>query len=142
MGLDNGIIIKSKTEKGFDFLNEYYHDEINKSYSPGEYEIVYWRKCWNLRGRMLEVFKDNPTEMYGYKTSLSIVDLKKVVELVLKYFLDEKNWDSEYGQSIWEWETMLRNIADEIFEIRRFLDNAKEEEIQDEDLEIYFYDSY
>ena len=142
MGLDNGIIIKPKTEKGFDFLNKYYHEEINKSYSPGEYEIVYWRKCWNLRGRMLEVFRDNPSDNDGYKTSLSIVDLKKVVELVLKYFLNEKNWNNEYGQSIWEWKTMLRNIADEIFEIRRFLDNVKEEGIQEEDLEIYFYDSY
>lgn len=142
MGLDNGIIIKGKTMKGFDFLNNYYHDDITDAYSPGDYEIAYWRKCWNIRGRMFEVFKDNITAKDDYKMHLSLVDLKKVVELVLKHFLDEKNWDSEYGQSIWLWEEQIRNIADQIYKIRHFLELVEEEEIKDEDLEIYFYDSY
>lgn len=139
MGLDNGIIIRGKTEKGRAFLKNFYSDEMS-DYRPGDYEPVYWRKNWNMRGRMLEIFEDNKRKD-EWHIILSLFDLAIVVEKVLKYFLDENNW-GDYGSSLWEWHVAVRSIGNQIFNLRDFLENAEISNIHNEDLEIYFYDSY
>ena len=70
---------------------------------------------------------------------LKIADLEKVV-LVMKHFLDENNWDT--SESIWEWYIQVPAIADTIKKIRLFLDYLDEEDLDDRDFSIIWYDSY
>lgn len=138
IGLDNGLIIKPKTTDGASFLAENFPG-LKEHYSSEEkYKFGYWRKCWNLRARFFEYFPPEYSE--SYHIYLTIGDLIVVIEKVLKYFLDENNWDR--ADSIWEWEIQLPHIAETIRDLRFFLQDIKDEGLGNEDFEIYFYDSY
>lgn len=142
MGLDNGILIKGKTLKGKFFLKE--HFDNLKTYG-NSYEIAYWRKCWNIRDKFLEVFSDKDYDRQGGEIHLDVEELYDVVEHILKYFLIEDNWIEGNGfviGSIWTWEEQLRNIADIIYNIRKFLELYKEAGLDNNDFDIIFYDSY
>ena len=131
--------MKGKTDKGKEFLNEnfsYLHNDwaLNRS----EYEFAYFRKCWNIRTKFFEYFPpDKPNNSHTY---LTIGDLITVIEKVLKYFLDEENWDR--GESIWDWHIQVAPIAKAIKDLRFFLIDVEAEGIKNKDIEIYFYDSY
>jgi len=142
MGLDNGLMIQGKTAAGRRMLKDNFN-HLKDEYSDGtvEYEFIYWRKCWNMRNRMEEFGllddADNKT--------LTIENLVTVVEDVLKYFLNEDNWvhgNSFSNGSIWNWTTMIATIAQEIHDIREFIEDVEANELTDEDFKIYFYDSY
>ena len=56
MGLDNGLIIKAKNHKGAEFLRKidcFEEEEVNSE----RYELGYWRKCYNIRAKVLDEFK-------------------------------------------------------------------------------------
>lgn len=136
MGLDNGLIIKPKTDKGAEYLSENFDYLKNKYSSDIEYEFFYARKCWNIRYRFFEY-------NLGYDADhryLKIADLVSVVNDVLKYFLNEDNWDR--SESIWDWEVQVPHIAEAIKNLRFLIKDVEYGDISDEDLEIYFYDSY
>lgn len=141
MGLDNGIVVKAKTLRGSRFLEKYfsYLDKFD-----GGYELAYWRKCYNVRGKILECVK-NAYDAGDFE--LDTTDLVQVLE-VMKYFLDKEHW-YEDGGSIWTWEEQLRNTANIIYNITRFLEyiedgdgDVPEDEVSAEDFEITWYDSY
>jgi len=147
MGLDNGLLIKGKTEKGRAFLeksfsankDDYYYDTDDKN-TP-VYEFAYYRKCFNMRDRM---FQYGLLEDCGDKI-LSIKDLETMRNEVLKYFLNEDNWvigNSFSNGSIWEWEEMIGVIGENISDISRLLRYIESDDITDADLEIWTYDSY
>lgn len=138
MGLDNGLIIKPKTPKGEEFLKENFSYLLDTFSSEVKCEFGYWRKCWNIRARFFGYFPpDKANDSYTYFT---FGDLIVIIEEVLKYFLDEKNWDR--SNTIWDWEVQLPHIAETIQNLRFFLQEVKEEGLSNEDFSIYFYDSY
>ena len=141
MGLDNGIIVKAKTLRGSKFLEKYFShlDKLDSGY-----ELAYWRKCYNVRSKILERVK-NAYDAGEFE--LNTTDLVQVLE-VMKYFLDREHW-YEDGGSIWTWEQQLRNTADIIYNITKFLEyiedgdgDVPEDEVSAEDFEITWYDSY
>ena len=143
MGLDNGIIIKGKTEKGRNFLKEYF-SSLEDKYTKEEYELGYWRKCWNIREKFFEVFPEE------YHVSLKFKDIPKVIK-ILKYFLKEKNWTKTNAQSqVFSWVDELPSIAISIQNLSRvyeeYLENKEYVEeykgLNDKDFDFYFYDSY
>ena len=151
MGLDNGLRIKGKTIAGKNFLKEHCNhmkDEDN----PIWYEFGYWRKCYCVRDRFLDVFKDKNYDGQGGSFNLNVADLIDVVENVMKFFLEDEDRWNDYGNgfttgSIWEWHIGLRSITDCIYKIREFLidyeiENEDGEKISDSDFVIEFYDSY
>lgn len=139
MGLDNGIFIKAKTPAASKLLNEQF--EHLKQGTSGEFEFCYWRKCYNIRGRTLEVFS-NKYDRDKCEIKFKYKDLSKFNEKVLKYFLDESKWYGSEG-SIWEWHIMLPNIGNQIRDITEFLEMVDlEPDIKKKDFEIIFYDSY
>ena len=146
MGLDNGIIIRGKTAKGINFLtrfHENYGGFSEDAYSgPGVYEIIYLRKCWNIRYKALSLGLLNDCCDDDGDRVLSITELNDVVDL-FKYFLVEKNWQED-GDSIWQWHTILPHLAEAIRDIRYFLQEYEDEDfdLSEEDFEITFYDSY
>lgn len=141
MGLDNGIIVKAKTLRGSRFLEKYFShlDKLGNGY-----ELAYWRKCYNVRSKILEWVK-NAYDAGEFE--LNLTDLVQVLD-VMKYFLDKEHWYEE-GGSIWTWEEQLRNIADVIYNVTKFVEyledgegDLPEDEVSAEDFEILWYDSY
>jgi len=142
MGLDNGIIITDKTKKGEDFLKRHFSD----NYSPylSEYEFGYWRKCWNIREKFLDDFNiDKNEQLIHFKIS----DIPSIIN-TLKYFLDENNWEYNGRTSlVFNWYEEIASIANAIRDLYLFYDYIdegadNEDDVTDEDFEIYFYDSY
>jgi hypothetical protein len=145
MGLDNGFVIKAKTERAKEFMEgNFYSFKVDWYDTDSDYEFGYFRKCWNIRdGLRSYVFKDRFKDN-GY-TYFTIEDIPEIIA-GLKYFLDEDNWDND--ESIWEWYVALNRISDAIYRLYRFYDIKKELEaygewdLSDDDFEMYFYDSY
>lgn len=119
---------------------EKYFGNLKDTYeSVPTYEFLYARKCWNIRARFRDLgFLKDEGEHRIY-----IKDIPTIIDKILKYFLEEKNWEVD-GNSIWEWETMLPHIADAIRSLRIFLEYVldEDENFIEDDFYISFYDSY
>ena len=140
MGLDNGLMVRAKTIKGARFLEQNYAN-IKDDCFANSYEFGYWRKCWNIRHKVLNTFKNKGYDGMGGDLILNIADLVTFRD-IMKYFLIEENWrNSDYG-SIWSWEESISGIAKTIYWITQFLEDVEYEGLSDTDFEIYFYDSY
>lgn len=131
MGLDNGIVVtKSKlADKIFKDEKRFYYFECAE-----EYEIVYWRKCWNLRTAVQNItgrFFDNNEQI-----ALSIDDIAKLIKYLKN--LNKKNWEDD-GSSIWEWEEYKDKIKQDIKNLKYLLRYMKKYYLK---LEVWFYDSY
>ena len=119
-------------KENFDHLTDTYASELT-------YEILYARKCYNIRRKFFECgFAEDGTAKRIY-----IKDLPTIIDKILKYFLVEDNWRVD-GDSIWEWYNMLPQIADAIQSLKMFLEylQCEDEEYTDDDFYIIFYDSY
>ena len=147
MGLDNGIIIKAKSENGLNFLRKNFSDLKAEFDDEGrEFEFGYWRKCWNIRSKFLEDFWYNEE---NYEIRFSIDDIPEIIE-TLEFFVEEKNWTYGNG-SIFEWSDEIKHLLKVIRDLKFFylgvkelinLNTANDEMLREEDFEIFFYDSY
>lgn len=132
MGLDNGIMLKIKNREAFGdiptWLNHQPWDSKN------EYEITYWRKCWNIRNTVLNLLcwvNQNGT----YTLSL---DNFKLVIREIKPLLTKKGWND--SESIWSYNEIKRHYRHQLkhaAKIAKWLEDKPEDSY-----EIYFYDSY
>ena len=130
MGLDNGICVK-RNEKAMNIYDKLKHlesdwDEEHKY----DFEIAYWRKCWNVRSiifRCLGDGRDNDD------TQIKRDDIAKIVAELKS--LNHKTWYE--GDSIWTWEEQKSHM-------KRYIENLKYlYKLMDKyDLDVYFYDSY
>ena len=134
IGLDNGIIIKGKNKKGQEFIK-------SRENSWNEYELGYWRKCWNIRSKFIDDFKYNKDEQ---KIKFSLKDIDKIID-TLAYFLVKDNWEYE-GQTstVFSWEEEIPSIAQAIKNLYDLKEEIyyMDEKITDADIDFYFYDSY
>ena len=133
MGLDNGIIArKSNNEK----INNKLLALNTYTYSEGDHEIAYWRKCWNVRGAIADVIGgiyDNGETPLAYEDIIAVIKQ-------LKWF-NKKNWsgDSWYDGSIWEWDEIEKSHRDCIKRLQRLARLMKK---YPGEIDVYFYDSY
>ena len=146
MGLDNGIIIIPKTERGKDFLESFYSPELMEEAEwkenpwNKEWDFSYWRKCYNIRNKFLQEFSDK-YDKEKQEINFNFNDIPHIIK-VLKYFLKENNWEKD-GCSIWEWHQRIIGIAETIhYFYVLFEDGIYRERITEEDIEIFFYNSY
>ena len=102
MGLDNGIVLSRVSRdlipaKVHLFFDEPEHDR---------YELAYWRKCWGVRGEIMEAinYVDNSL---GGSMELSIRDIENLI-FVMKKFLKKDYWD-ENANSIWTFQQYRRH---------------------------------
>jgi hypothetical protein len=100
MGLDIGITIKGKTEKGKAFLDDYARINGVDKYDDG-YEFGYWRKAWNIRARVYDVFKLKDYSDCNMFMSFKQLDIFE--HEVLRFFLDEKNWEYDDRSFLFSW---------------------------------------
>lgn len=132
MGLDNGIVVKFKNEVENTPL---YHEQWRPI---KEYEVAYWRKCWNVREDLGEVFGTIGKEFYDTKLTPEL--LTAILSVLGSYNAD--NWvaNNGYFSSIWEWDEISGTIAEQIANIKWLIDYWKEHPENIEECE--FYDSY
>ena len=125
MGLDNGITVKRTAQTENISEMRLFEDDYVRKYKC-DYEVCYWRKCWNIRNKILDV-------VYPWEP-LSVEDIDKIIE-VLKSFTTD-NWEDE-GSSIWCFDNMEETLRDQINNL-----GVLKRLMQEHELEVYFYDSY
>ena len=144
MGLDNMIYVRGKNYKGSSLLKEAFGNLEDSYCHDGKYEFNYMRKNWGIRNEIIRsIFggeHDYNDESWDGCYYFKIKDIEKFV-YIFSYFLDEKHWIDE-ADSIWEWHIGIRNLAETIFNLRELEEIIEEENITDEDLELWFVDSY
>ena len=134
MGLDNGIDAK----------------KINPADIPGfvtigvpsyatekdTMEVCYWRKCWGLRGMILEaIFAQNlPDEKYRY--DLEWKEVENIAKGLIPFL--EKEYFDTYAQSIWDYEEMQEQLVQDIINLKWLAWYMKKHP----EVEVSFYDSY
>lgn len=137
MGLENGIIIKCKSEEEAQSIIDdasTYINSLTLFYRKANVEVCYWRKCWNIRREILEVLHAGKE---GGKYTIDIEDIKPIIKRIYK-FLDKETWENDDDDSIWEFEEFRESLLWNILNLS-WLYHYK---IENPDIEIYFYDSY
>ena len=130
MGLDNGIVIK-KNEKTSAIEDKFGALFDERTYND-EYDVCYWRKCWNIRNEILYIINHRFEEEYEF--SLDVEDVEQIIEFLGS--LDADTW-TDSGSSIWDWDEMEEHVQQDIENL-----NALVELMQEYDLDVKFYDSY
>ena len=137
IGLDNGIDVKSRRRAiTREMLPEglvYPWDE--KFDGPDTVEILYWRKSWGLRNKVVETFPlcDGSDWEYAIETSQQVFELIKIIVS----FMNKETWEED-GDSIWDYDEILPILQRDITNlaiIAAFMKNNP-------DVYLVFYDSY
>ena len=135
MGLDNGIYVKRNEYTNNIRDLKRFEEDWDKEHKY-DFEIVYYRKSWNIRSMIFDVVKG----AYNNDISepLTIDDIENIIK-GLKSF-NSKNWQ-ENGGSIWDWDDeewpYSKKIKQDVKNLKRLKKLMKKY-----DLEVYFVDSY
>ena len=135
MGLDNGIEVK----------RTYYTNdipELQRFNQPWDkehkynFEVCYFRKCWNIRNMILDVVKGTYDNIIS--NPLTTYDIDNIIKGLQAFNSD--NWQDN-GGSIWDWDDEEYPYSEHI---KRDIENLQTlRKLMDKyDLEVYFYDSY
>ena len=137
MGLDNGFYVKSnKRQITREMLPTGIKYPFDTDYN-NEVEILYWRKNWGLRNRIMATFDwyKLPVEQYKFEID-NPMQVLTVIEIIAS-FLNEEKWEDE-GNSIWNYEqvrpVLIQNIIN-FAAIHTFM-------CENPDVYLEFYDSY
>ena len=139
MGLDNGLIlrIEDKNLKIPNWLYRLKSDFFSKQYD--EYEIYYWRKCYDIRQNLMDKL-DNFITNEGCKVSLNEFNCFKD-EIIYRYFTIPgiKSWNDS-GMNCWEYSffTFRQGLYYLYiwYKLKRFISKHTDSCI------LYFYDSF
>ena len=131
MGLDNGICVRRTAvsesipelvsfEQGWDKEHRF------------DFEVCYWRKCYNIRGKILETVDGRFSDEYELALDVDAID--RISDMLKS--LSRRNWNAE-GGSIWTWDEMEETLGNQIRDL-----GILKRLMQEHELEVYFYDSY
>jgi len=139
MGLDNGIAIKmnKNISKDVEDILKYFEDPFG--------EVCYWRKCWNIRNKILESLNDKYELWDEYEYFLDEEDIQEIIKILTSF--NKENWicgNAFSDGSIWEWDEIKDNLKSSLNNLYYLLGiiktyNANNMEVP---FQIYFYDSY
>ena len=142
MGLDNGILIRTKQKLSLESLPSFVNIEIDE-YKMADrsggywYEVCYWRKCWNIRNIIIDMLPSKGEEDGTY--ALSKNNISQLCHTLNSYILNPYKWENDYenGQTIWDSNTMLECLVHDIANLtwlKNYMNNHK--------VYVEFYDSY
>lgn len=131
MGLDNGIRVKRTEYTEAIPELKVYEDEFDLKYKS-DFELCYWRKCWNIRNEILSYIGKRFSDEYQFP--ISIEDIDPIIQILQSYNKD--NW-IDSGGCIWEYDEMRPRLMEQIDALKQL-----KKLMQKYDLEVYFYDSY
>ena len=139
MGLDNGVhlIVKEKLDLDdwmiFPEWAKIEFDEYStEHYKDGYYyDICYWRKCWDLRERLMSAID-------GKDQSKSPIDkpsqIDGMIDEIIYYLKNPEEWD----RSIWELDEIVPILAQDIINLgwlKKYMEEHPKARAE-------FYDSY
>lgn len=118
-------------------------ESICSAYSNGytfEYDLCYWRKCWNIREGAGLALGTN-LGMDASKDELDIGDVKNIWH-VINYLNHKRAWDE--GNSIWTYKEIRDNLDSALLTLEWlvYFMRKHEKEFKNGDIYVEFYDSY
>ena len=133
MGLDNGIVAIGLTR---DNIPSFVQLPFSKDQTPDEIDITYWRKCWGLRGDILDVLHASYQEDTCH-ISVDTEDIPAIVREMQKY-CSKEYWD-ENANSIWEFDEIIDfGLIQQMINLK-WLHSYM---LEHPEVKCYFYDSY
>lgn len=134
MGLDNGIMFKIKDKERFGEIPAWIRRETWEDEYNYDYEILYWRKCWNVRAEILTYLAADDDE---YEWNLTLMELRDILK-ILNHLYTKQNWDE--SMTIWSWDEIEDHYRDNLEYARKVLKWLGTKPA--DSFEVYFYDSY
>ena len=134
MGLDNGILLKIKDKEAFGPMPAWIKREEWEDKYGYDYDILYWRKCWNVRGEILCYLGASDDE---YQWNITPDDLVNIINILRTQVYGE-NWDED--QSIWSWEEIGENYMYHLTYAEKIIELLRTKPLGS--YQLYFYDSY
>lgn len=134
MGLDNGIMLKITDKEKFGPMPAWIKREEWEDKYNYDYEILYWRKCWNVRSVILFYLNGHQE---GGDFPMQLEDLV-YINKTLKKLYTKKNWDER--QSIWSWDEIKDTYKSNLKYAEKIAKWLKDKPLGS--YELYFYDSY
>lgn len=131
MGLDNGICVR-RTEYSTKIKELKHFERSWDDQHQYDFEICYWRKCWNVRGAILDALNAATDNDYEYPITLDNIN---TIIGELQYF-NKHTWNE--NESIWTWEEQKPHIKRHIKNLKYLKKLTKKYP----EIEVYFYDSY
>ena len=140
IGLDNGLILHSRNmikaaDRPVKVTSLGGYDDYDGE-PMFDYEILYYRKCWNIRNKVANIL--NLPRDYVQKYDLSIDDVKQIWHIINE--LNSPNiWETQ-GGSIWTYEEIKDHLDGDLLSLEwliHFMRTHKEDEYM-----VEFYDSY
>lgn len=140
MGLDNGIYWKPRNnkEKNVAFPDYVEINEFNYDSLEDEYEICYWRKCWGLRNRILNIIS-NAVGKDGEKCGYELIraDLVQIQQMLIDYLRYPNRWDEE--NNFWSFDDIKQDLMQNIINLGWMIDYMR---LESPMAFVYFMDSY
>lgn len=135
MGLDNGIEVKRNEHTNSILELRQFELEYDKNHEY-DFEICYWRKCWNVRNDILWIIGERFGDQYEY--NLDKEDVDQIIKLFESYNAD--NFEDS-GGCVWDWDDEEYPYSEKI---KQDIENLKMlRQLMDKYvLDVYFYDSY
>ena len=135
MGLDNGIQFKILDKEQFGKIPAWFRRESWEDEHNFDYEILYWRKCWNVRAEILSYLPNTHHE--GGEFNMTPDQLEDICK-ILKGLYSKKNWDET--ESILSWDEIKKNYTANLKYARKVLKWLRTK--PEGSYQLYFYDSY
>lgn len=134
MGLDNAIQVRRNKYSNEVVALKQFEEDWDKEHKY-DFEVCYWRKCWNVRSDIMSL-TSAPYDGGGGHFEVTTDELKKICKLLKSYNKD--SWgESSYG-SIWSWEEHKKINAKHIKNLKKLIKLTQKYP----ELEVYFVDSY
>jgi len=136
MGLDNGIILKlsnKKVPENFPEQDAWWIDSQEDVDENGEFQVAYWRKCWDIRGIILGVLHAGQD---GGRYPVEAEDLPAIRRGIWK-LLNPKTYEEE-SDSIWTYDERADSELQILLNLM-WLENYLKKHPEDS---AFFYDSY
>ena len=135
MGLDNGIMFKIKNKEKFGAIPSWFRREEWEEKYNYDYEVLYWRKCWNVRDAILNYLPNTNDD--GGNFDMTPEQLEGIFEILADLYSKE-NWNDD--ESIWSWEEVGEAYVENLEYARKVLAWLKTK--PEDSYQLYFYDSY
>lgn len=139
MGLDNGIYVKVPAGKK-NYLAK--HFTLSTSQDGFDYyEVIYYRKCWNIRMAIVSTLDKMPDGSHKEMTRdccdfpINKDEVKRVLNVV-KRFDDKKVWNS--SMSIWTYKEIKSTLKEHKKNLKTLLKQLNKHP----NLEVIWEDSY
>ena len=130
MGLDNSILIKRTTAspKALATFDQGWTKQYNY-----DLEVAYWRKCWNVRSIILSTI--NACTSNNSEFALNREILGRIIKELSRF--NQINYEDR-GYTDWDWRDFRKFHRRNLRALKKLYTMMG----KDEDMKIYFYDSY